>query len=264
MVLSGMALGIAILGGTGWLGLALGRNLLARGLPPEALRVLNRRGPTADYEGFPGVHWATDLADLIAGAGVLVLSVRPEDYHVSAPQGFDGLVISFMAGVPLERLARDWPRATITRAMPGGGAQEGQAHVPWCAGEIPAAAATRVARVLGAIGMVDRVADETALAYMSALSGSGAAYPALMAQAMYQDALKRGIAPDVAWRAVRSVVCAAPALFTQGPEQAAALLDSYHGYRGVTAAGLTAAGAAGFAEAITAALEAATQKALNF
>ena len=264
MVLSGMAQGIAILGGTGWLGLALGRNLLARGLPPEALRVLNRRGPTADYEGFPGVHWATDLADLIAGAGVLVLSVRPEDYHVSAPQGFDGLVISFMAGVPLARLAQDWPQAIIARAMPGGGAQEGQAHVPWCAGEIPAAAVTRVAGVLGAIGMVDRVADEAALAYMSALSGSGAAYPALMAQAMYQDALKRGIAPDVAWRAVRSVVCAAPALFTQGPEQAAALLDSYHGYRGVTAAGLSAAEAAGFAEAITAALEAATQKALNF
>lgn len=256
--------GIGILGGTGWLGLALGQNLLRRGLEPGALRLLNRRGPTADYSAWPGVHWAKGLVDLVDQAQVLVLSVRPEDYHVSGPQPFDGLVISFMAGVDLARLAADWPQARIARAMPGGGASEGRAHVPWCAADLPPADGARVAEVLGALGAVDRVADEAALAYMAALSGSGAAYPALMAQAMMRDALARGIAPDVAWRAVRSVVCEAPGLFTAGLAEAEALLASYHGYRGVTAAGLAAAQAAGFAQAITAALDAATDKALNF
>lgn len=256
--------GIGILGGTGWLGLALGRNLLASGLAPAKLRVLNRRGPTADYRDFPGVHWAAGLDDLIAQAEVIVLSVRPEDYAPGAPQTFDGLVISFMAGVDLARLAADWPKARLARAMPGGGAREGRAHVPWCAADLPETDAARVVAVLSALGAVDRVADEAALAYMSALSGSGAAYPALMAQAMMRDALARGIAPDVAWRAVRSVVCEAPGLFTSGLAEAEALLQSYHGYRGVTAAGLAAAEAAGFATAIEAALAAATDKALNF
>lgn len=255
---------ISILGGTGWLGLALGRNALAGGLEPGRLRVLNRRGPTADYAAFPGVHWASGFDDLIAGAGVVVLSVRPEDYALSAPQTFDGLVISFMAGVDLSRLARDWPHARLARAMPGGGAREGRAHVPWCATDLPPADAARVVEVLGAIGTVDRVADEAALAYMSALSGSGAAYPALMAQAMMRDALARGIAPDVAWRGVRSVVCEAPGLFAGGLAEAEALLESYHGYRGVTAAGLRAAQEAGFGASIEAALSAATEKALNF
>lgn len=256
---------IGILGGTGWLGLALGRNLLARGLPPGDLSILNRRGPTEDYAGWPGLHWAADLADLAAHCGVLVLSVRPEDYRLPGPQPFAGLVISFMAGVPLDRLRQDWPQARIARAMPGGGATEASAHVPWCAApDLTGADAAQVAAVLSAIGTVDRVADEAALAVLTALSGSGAAYPALMAEAMFAHATARGILPEVAWRAVVSVVCEAPGLFLAGPAEASRLLEAYRGYRGVTAAGLDAAEAAGFVEAIQRALNAATDKALTF
>jgi pyrroline-5-carboxylate reductase len=253
---------VGIVGGTGWLGLALGRNLLRRGLPADALSVTNRRGPTNDYAGH-AICWATGLADLVARSGIVVLSVRPEDYAVPAPQDHDGLVVSFMVGVPLHRLARDWPRARIARAMPGGGATQGTAHVPWC-GDLTVEDAARVTWLLSAIGIVDRVVDEGALAYLSALSGSGAAYPALMAQAMLADAIARGIAPDVAWNAVRSVICDSPDLFRDDPAQIDALLAAYHGYRGVTAAGLSAAEAAGFPDAIRSALAAATDKAIHF
>lgn len=253
---------VGIIGGTGWLGLALGRNLLRHGLEAGALSVLNRRGPTDDYDGW-SVRWAEGLDDLVARSGIVVLSVRPGDYAVGAPQDHDGLVVSFMAGVPMDRLARDWPRARIARAMPGGGASEGTAHVPWC-GVVAEADAVRVGWLLSSIGTVDRVADEAALAYLAALSGSGAAYPALMAKVMLEDAISRGIAPDVAWNAVRSVVCGSPGLFRDGAAQVDALLAAYHGYRGVTAAGLAEAEAAGFADAIRRALTAATEKALNF
>ena len=248
---------IGIMGATGWLGGALGRNLLRRGHPPEGLTLLNRSGPSADYAPWPQVCWAQDLPDLLARCDHVVLSVRPEDYRLPAPHPFDGQVISFMAGVSLSDLARDWPKARIARAMPGGSASQGTAHVPWCGAGDPAP-------VLSALGQVDRVADEGALAYLSALSGSGAAYPALMAQALLAHATAQGIAPDTAWNAVRSVVCAAPALFAAGPDQAAALLETYRGYRGITAAGLAAAEAAGFAASLHRALEAATAKALDF
>ena len=247
---------IGILGGTGWLGGALARNLLKAGHPPGNLLVLNRRGPVADFDAWPGVVWHADLAAMAAACEVLVLSVRPEDYRLEAPLPFAGQVISFMAGVSLEDLARDFPAARIARAMPGGGASEGTAHVPWCgAGDVA---------VLAALGQVDRVADEAALAYLSALSGSGAAYPALMAQAMYAHALAQGLPADVAWNAVRSVVCGSPSLFAGGIAQAVALLETYHGYRGITAAGLDAATAAGLGDAVAAALDAATAKALAF
>lgn len=256
---------IGIVGGTGWLGRALGHNLLKRGVPARDVILLNRRGPTDDYAEWPAVVWAADLADVIAQSDVIVLSVRPEDYAVPAPQGFDGLVISFMAGILHDDLARDWPCAQIARAMPGGGATEGNAHVPWCsAAPLPANSVALVETVLSAIGMVDHVADEAALAYLSALSGSGAAYPALMAQAMYQHALSRGIAPDVAWRAVASVVCDAPNLFRDGPQKADELIEVYRGYKGITAAGIDTARAAGLGDSIARALDAATHKAMTF
>ena len=74
----------------------------------------------------------------------------------------------------------------------------------------------------------------------------------------------RGIPPEVAWRAVMSVVCDAPGLFRDAPDRAGALLETYHGYRGVTAAGVDAAVDAGFARAIGAALDAATARELDF
>lgn len=256
---------IGIVGGTGWLGRALGHNLLKRGLAGRDLVVLNRRGPTDDYAMWPAVVWAKDLGDLVAQSDLIVLSVRPEDYHVPAPQAFEGTVISFMAGVLQDELARDWPDAQIARAMPGGGATEGNAHVPWCSAEtLPPEALTRVTSVLSAIGTVDQVQDEAALAYLSALSGSGAAYPALMAQAMFRHALSQGIASDIAWRAVASVVCDAPNLFRDGPQRAAELIDTYRGYKGITAAGIDTAQAEGLETAIERALDAATQKAMTF
>jgi pyrroline-5-carboxylate reductase len=112
--------------------------------------------------------------------------------------------------------------------------------------------------------MVDKVADEAALAYLSALSGSGAAYPALMAQAMYANALGHGIAPDVAWRAVRSVVCDSPRLFASGPEAVENLIAVYLDYRGITATGINTAVAAGLPASVAFALDAATEKALTF
>ncbi len=256
---------VGILGATGWLGGALARNLLRGGWPAARLALANRRGPTADFASWPGVVWADGLSGLAASAGVIVLSVRPEDYTMAVPRDFSGLVLSFMAGVGLDRLSADWPAARIVRAMPGGGATGGTAHVPWCAGAAPTAAdAAQVERLLSALGTVDRVADEGQLAVMAALSGSGAAYPALMARTMYDHALSRGIAPDVAARAVLSVVCDAPALFRHDMAEAARLLDAYRSYRGITAAGLDAAEAAGFASALGRALDAATDKALRF
>lgn len=256
---------IGIHGGTGWLGKALGRNLLKRGFSAGGLSITNRRGPNDDYAEWPAVIWAKGLADLAASSDVLVLSVRPEDYVQPAPAAFAGLVISFMAGIPMDRLSQDWPMARIARAMPGGGATDGRAHVPWCgSANLTEHDAAKVVEVLSAIGTVDRVADEQALAVLTALSGSGAAYPALMAQAMYAHALSCGIAPDVAWRGVASVVCDAPELFRSGPDAVQSVIDTLYGYRGITAAGMDAAQAAGLGKSVAAALDAATAKAISF
>ena len=77
-------------------------------------------------------------------------------------------------------------------------------------------------------------------------------------------ALTLFIAPDVAWRGVASVMCDAPDLFRSGPQAVQGLIDAYYGYRGITAAGMTAASEAGLGRAVAAALDAATEKAITF
>lgn len=247
---------VGIIGGTGWLGGALGRALVDKGLAEVAL--LNRSGPQ-DYGG-RRVRWAADLADLVALSDVIVLSVRPGDWPGLDLKAGGRLVISFMAGVGLETLASCGGR--IVRAMPNAAAEIGASYSPWVAGPgVTEADRAAVAQVLGAIGTGEELPEEGQIELMTALSGSGPAYPALLAQAMLGFLAERGVAPDVAARAVEAVVCASARLLEGQVAGAPALVQTFVAYRGTTCAGLEAAEAAGFTAAVKAGLAAATAKA---
>ncbi|GAB1364543.1 pyrroline-5-carboxylate reductase dimerization domain-containing protein [Rhodobacter sp.] len=249
---------VGIIGGTGWLGGALGRGLIDRGLAEVA--VLNRRGPQ-DYGGRT-VVWARDLPDLVQSSDVVVVSVRPGDWPDSGLQAAGRLVISFMAGVGIGALAQCGGR--IVRAMPNAAAEIAASYSPWVAGPgVTGQDRYAVSRVLGAIGTEEELPDEDQIDVMTALSGSGPAYPALLAQAMLGFLAARGVAPDVAARAVEATVCASARLLEGKVAEAPALVRTFLDYRGTTCAGIEAAEAAGFTKAIEAALQAATAKAVE-
>lgn len=254
---------IGIIGATGWLGHALGAGLLRRGVAAGAeLVLLNRSGPSAAYAAFPDVVWARDAADLCAACDTVVLSVRPEDFPVAGFAPRDHLILSFMAGWTLERLQALAPDARIVRAMPNGGASTGESYSPWVAGRgVSEADGAVVRRLLAAIGAEDRVESEDQLDYLSALSGSGAAYPALMAKAMLEHARGQGLPEDVTLRAVEAVICGSAGILRGGVGRLDTMIGAYLSYRGITAAGIGAAQAAGFEGAIGAALDAAFAKA---
>ena len=253
---------LGIIGATGWLGAALGTRALAGGgWQADDMVLLNRSASRAAYDPWPRVSWASDAGDLCARSDILILATRPEDFP---PKGFDGagkLVISFMTAWSLDRLASLCPGARIVRAMPNGAASVGRSFTPWVAGAgLGSDEAAVVRRLLSAMGEEAQVETEAQLDYLSALSGSGSAYPALMAQAMLADALGRGLPQAVAERAVASVLASGGAL-AGDPGQVGAMIQTYLDYRGVTAAGMQAALEAGLAPSITKALAAATAKA---
>lgn len=255
---------LGILGATGWLGQALGLRLMTEGLWPEADLVLaNRASSRAAYDAHPGVTWS-DAGGISASCDITVLAQRPEDFPAPGldPQGRagQGLVISFMTVWTLEKLRAVFPRARIVRAMPNGAAPVGRSYTPWVAEALSAEEAALVGRLLSALGPQDRVQGEDQLDYLAALSGSGSAYPALMGQAMLEDALARGLPRGVALRAVEAVLCGSAPFLEGRIDQLEALLESYRAYRGVTAAGLEAA-EPGLSHSVRAALAAATQKA---
>jgi pyrroline-5-carboxylate reductase len=144
--------------------------------------------------------------------------------------------------------------------MPNGAAPVGASYTPWVGQGLAAGDAALVARILSAMGGQDAVQDEAQLDYLAALSGSGSAYPALMAQAMLRDALARGLPEAVAMAAVEAVVCGSAPFLAGKMGELDVLLNTYRGYKGVTAAGLDAA-EAGLHQAMTDALAAASAKA---
>ena len=250
-----------IIGATGWLGSALGAGLLSRGIvQPGDLVLLNRSGPRPDYHGHADVIWARDVADLVAQSDVVVVSVRPEDWPGLDLRAEGRLVISFMAGVEAATLAACGGR--IVRAMPNAAAEIGVSYSPfWAAEGVTEAERDTVRRLLSAIGTTDELEAEAQIDLMTALPGSGAAYPALMAMAMAGFMRAQGVADAIAWRAAEAAVIGGARLLEGRITEAPALLAAYRDYRGTTAAGLDAAEAAGFSRAIEAALDAAADKA---
>ena len=251
---------LGIIGASGWLGQALGLRVISQGLWDEGDLVLcNRSGNHTAYAAHPKVVWA-DVTGLCAMCDVIVIAVRPEDFPL---EGFDPqgkLVISFMTVWTLAKLQRLSPKARIVRAMPNGAAPLGASYTPWVGAGLDAQEASLVARILSAMGGQDAVQSEDQLDYLAALSGSGSAYPALMAQAMLADALARGLPEAVARAAVEAVICGSAGFLAGKMGELDALLTTYRSYKGVTAAGLDAA-ESGLRQAITAALAAATAKA---
>jgi pyrroline-5-carboxylate reductase len=251
---------LGIIGATGWLGQALGLRLVQLGLWDAGDLVLsNRSGTRSAYAAHSNAIWA-DVAGLCAASDVIVIAVRPEDFPL---QGFDPaskLVISFMTVWSLAKLRALYPKARIVRAMPNGAAPVGASYTPWVGQGLGAGDAALVARILSAMGGQDAVQDEAQLDYLAALSGSGSAYPALMAQAMLRDALARGLPEAVAMAAVEAVICGSAPFLAGKMGELDALLDTYRAYKGVTAAGLDAA-EAGLHQAMTDALAAASAKA---
>ena len=253
---------LGIVGATGWLGQGLGLNLLRQGIvAPGDLVLLNRSGPSPAYGDFPAVHWAPDMAALQDLCETIVLSVRPEDFPVAGFAPGRRLVISFMAGVPMDRLSALAPEARLVRAMPNGGATTGESYTPWLGQGLLPEDEGRVRQILAAMGSEDRIETEDQLDILTALSGSGPAYPALLARALMRVALDLGLPQPIAARAVEAVVSGSAASLKGGPDKADAILAAMQSYRGITAAGLAAATEAGFDRAIHAAITAATAKA---
>lgn len=252
---------IGIIGATGWLGSALGAGLLARGITaPGDLVLLNRSGPRKDYHGHSDVGWAVDVNDLVARCDVIVLSVRPDDWPELRLRAAGRLVVSFMAGVGHDRLADCGGR--VIRAMPNAAAEIGASYSPWWAGpDVTQDDRATVTRLLSAIGTSDELEAESQIDLMTALPGSGAAYPALMAVAMADYIRAQGVSDHIAWRSAQAAVCGGAQMLAGRIADAPALVAAYRDYRGTTAAGIDAALAAGFNRAIHAALQAATDKA---
>ncbi|MFO1210679.1 MAG: pyrroline-5-carboxylate reductase dimerization domain-containing protein [Amaricoccus sp.] len=250
---------IGIVGGNGWIGGALARGLVARGVAPAGGLTLSCRSAPPDW--LPGARWTHDNQALADAADIVVLSVRPQDWPAAAFVAPSKLVVSVMAGVPLAAIAARTGTPRVVRALPNAAAEVGRSYTPWAA--TPAVTDADRAAVRGlvaAIGSGDELADEAAIDYMTGLSGTGPAYPALLAVALIRDAVAHGLPPEIARRAVVAMLVGTGRLLEASDEDPEATVAAFVDYRGVTAAGIEAMRAAGFDAAVASGLAAALVK----
>jgi len=179
---------VAILGG-GRLGAALHTGLLSSGWRDESEIVVTRRGD--------------DNVAAAAGASIVVIAVKPQDIDTLLAEVGAGLtpeqtVVSVAAAITTghieQRIAAGVP---VVRAMPNAPAtvHEGMAGV--CAGAHAGEEHLALAEeLLGHLGRVVRV-PENLMDAVTAISGSGPAYFALLAEAMIEAGILLGVSREI-------------------------------------------------------------------
>ncbi|MCV9996631.1 NAD(P)-binding domain-containing protein [Pararhizobium sp. YC-54] len=255
-------LNIGIVGAAGWLGRAFASSIIDAGVAaPESL-ALSYRSKKPDL--LPEAAWVTDNQELFDRSDVVIISVRPHDLGSIKMLTSGKLIISVMAGVTLQSLAQQFKTQRVVRALPNGAAEVRRSYTPWAAADgITSEDRDTVLRILEACGTADEVSTEADIDYLTGLTGSGPAFPALLAAAMMNDAVSRGIKRSVARRAVNAVLVGTGRLVERRSECPSDIVETFMEYRGTTAAALDTMRAAGFETAVRSGLEAAFQKSVS-
>ncbi len=200
---------IAILG-AGKIGEALIIGLLASGWrsADELAASTRREERAAELRELYGVAATTSNAEAAAGAGVVVLAVKPQDIdallgEIGGLLSSEQTVLSIVAAIPTAQIERRLaPDVPVVRAMPNAPAlvHEGMAGI--CAGAHADEEHLRIAEdVLAHVGAVVRV-PERYMDAVTAVSGSGPAYFALLAEAMIEAGILLGLSREISTQLV--------------------------------------------------------------
>jgi pyrroline-5-carboxylate reductase len=200
---------IAIVG-AGKIGEALLAGLLSSGWrEPQDLVASTRRQERADeLKERHGVEATTANGRAVAGAAVIVIAVKPQDIDTLLGEIGGGLapeqtVLSIAAAVPTARIERQIaPGVPVVRAMPNTPSTVHEGIAGLCAGAHAGDEHLALAEdVLSHLGRVVRV-PESAMDAVTAVSGSGPAYFALLAEAMIEAGILLGLSREISTQLV--------------------------------------------------------------
>jgi pyrroline-5-carboxylate reductase len=261
MALTGGTIGI--IGGSGMLGSAISTALLTRGVvEPGSFWIANRHGASAGFENWPGINFTTVNQALVDACDVAILSVPPalaDDLDISAG---NKLILSVMAGVTVEEITTLTGARRVIRAMSSPAAARGLAYSPvFARAEVTAEDRAAARAIFEACGATDEVPEEGQIDCFTALTGPVPGFVAYFADCMVGYATAKGIAPEVADRAIRQLFHASGVEMAVSRPSPADHVQAMIDYAGTTAEGLNAMKASPLADLIGAGLDAAMEAA---
>lgn len=261
---------LGIIGG-GVMGEALlSRLLVQKVYSPDQVLVSE---PQPQRQGFLsqqyGVSVTADNQVVAADAEVLLLAIKPQFFNAVTSvleqrtveqRNREQLVISVLAGTPLQRLEAAFPEQPVIRAMPNTPATIGAGMTAIAAGQHATAEHLQLAqRIFTAVGEVVEV-SESLMDAVTGLSGSGPGYVAVMIEALIDGGVAAGLPRAVATKlALQTVRGTAELLQTTGLHPAE-LKDRVTSPGGTTIAGIAQLEQAGFRSALIEAVRAAYRR----
>ena len=256
---------IGIIGGSGMLGRAISHALLDRKIIPAAdFWVSNRSGSTIGFELHPGINFTSDNKRFCDACQIIKLSGPPAlapGISIDVP---GRLVISVMAGITIDELQTITGSDRIVRAMSSPAAELGLAYSPWVASaQVDATDRISVGEIFEACGITDEIDDEAHLDHFTAMTGPVPGFVAFYAECMIDYAIKAGISPAVAHRAIRQLFFASGAMLAHGKATPSDHVQEMIDYAGTTAAGMISMKNSPISKAIAEGLDAAVEKARN-
>lgn len=212
---------------------------------------------------------AAAAADVVPGASIVILAVKPQIMAVALQQLAalvqpSQLVVSIAAGVTLDRLAAALPAGTrLIRVMPNTPCLVGQG----ASGVSAAASATAadmaiVTSLLQTVGLVE-VVPEHLLDAVTGLSGSGPAYVFQIIEALSDGGLKMGLPRTTATRLAAQTLLGAAEMLLKSQQHPGVLKDQVTSPGGTTIAGLHALERGALRATLINAVEAATLRSME-
>jgi pyrroline-5-carboxylate reductase len=200
---------VAILG-CGKIGESLLGGLLSAGwrTSAEVVVTVRREERVAELGGHYGVEVSLSNPDAVAGAGLVVIAVKPQDFDVllgeigpvlSPEQTVLSVAAAIPTGVIERRIAASVP---VVRSMPNAPALVHEGIAGICAGAHASEEDLALAEeCLSHLGRVVRV-PERYMDAVTAVSGSGPAYFALLAEAMIEAGILLGLSREISTQLV--------------------------------------------------------------
>jgi pyrroline-5-carboxylate reductase len=255
---------IAIIGG-GRIGEALLAGLLSSGW--TEIVVTSRSDERAsELRERHGVEATTSNPDAVRGAALVVIAVKPQDIDALLTEigpllAPEQTVLSVAAAIPTAHIeARIADGVPVVRAMPNAPStvHEGMAGV--AAGAHAGDAQLALAEdVLSHLGRVVRVSEQ-AMDAVTAVSGSGPAYFALLAEAMIEAGILLGLSREISTTLVVQTMLGTATLLRDERMHPVELRESVTSPGGTTIAAIRELEQAGVRAAFLNAIQAAMQR----
>ncbi|XFA72335.1 pyrroline-5-carboxylate reductase [Thermosynechococcaceae cyanobacterium Okahandja] len=253
--------------GCGRMAEAMLSRLLANGYGAERI-IVSARSPErqAYLQATYGVTVASNVD--VAAAKTLMVAVKPQVFTDIESELADtpvvqqpGTLISIMAGIASPRLRRLFPQRLIFRAMPNTPAQVGAGVIALASDS--AALEAEVSAVQALLGVLGQVVllNESQMDAVTALSGSGPAFIALMIEALCDAGVAVGLSRSLTQALVYGTIAGTVQLLEERKLHPAQLKDAVTSPAGTTIAGIEVLEAAGVRGTLIQTVKAAYQRA---